>query len=79
MDFSITKEQKEFKREIITFAKEYMNDEEYLEKYSETMWKKVAEFGLLGITIGTEYGGLGESYETAALAFEALGYACKNN
>lgn len=79
MDFSITKDQKEFRQEIIDFARENLNDAEYLEKYSEEMWKKVCDLGLLGITIGEEYGGLGESYETAALAFEALGYACKNN
>jgi alkylation response protein AidB-like acyl-CoA dehydrogenase len=43
------------------------------------MWKKVCDFGLLGITISEEYGGLEESYLSAAIAFESLGYACKNN
>lgn len=79
MDFAMTKEQKEFRQDIIDFAREHLNDEKYLETYSEEMWKKVSDFGLLGITIGEEYGGLGESYETAAIALEALGYACKNN
>ena len=79
MDFSLSKEQKEYRKEIIHFAKENLNDSEYLEKYSKEMWEKVSEFGLLGLTIGEEYGGLGESYQTAAVAFEALGYACKNN
>lgn len=79
MDFSYTSEQKEYRREIINFARENLNTEEYLEKYSKDMWKKVSDFGLLGITIGEEYGGLGESFETAAYVFETLGYACKNN
>lgn len=79
MDFSYSKEQKEYKKEIIRFAREKLNDEEYLEKFSPEMWKSVSEFGLLGLTIGEEYDGLGESYETAAYAFETLGYACKNN
>ena len=79
MDFTFSKEQKEFRQEIINFAREHLNDEEYLEKFSPGLWKKVSDFGLLGITVGEDYGGLGESYETAALAFEALGYACKNN
>lgn len=79
MDFALSKEQKDYRHEIINFAKENLNDSEYLEKYSEEMWKKVSEFGLLGITIGEEYGGLGESYQTAAVVLEALGYACKNN
>lgn len=79
MDFAYTQEQKEYRQEIINFAKENLNTKEYLEKFSLEMWQKVAEFGLLGITIDEKYGGLGESYQTAACAFEALGYACKNN
>lgn len=79
MDFSISKEQKELRQEIINFARENLNDEDSLETFSMEMWNKVAEMGLLGITIGEEYGGLGESFETAAIVFEALGYACKNN
>ncbi len=79
MEFSLTKEQKEFRQEIIDFARENLNDSRYYEEFSMDMWKKVSDFGLLGITIGEEYGGLGESYETAAIAFESLGYACKNN
>jgi len=79
MDFSLTNEQKEYRQEIINFARENLNDSEYLEKFSPEMWKKVSDFGLLGMTMGEEYGGLAESYETAAIAFEALGYACKNN
>lgn len=79
MEFSLTKEQKEYRQEIINFAKEHLNNPDYLETYSEEMWKQVSDFGLLGLTIGEEYGGLGESYETAALVFETLGYACKNN
>ena len=79
MDFSLSKEQKEFRQEIIDFARDNLNEEARLEEFSHEMWKKVSDFGLLGITISEEYGGLGESYETAALAFEALGYACRNN
>ncbi len=79
MDFSLTREQKQFRQDIIDFARQNLNDKESLETYSEEMWKSVCDFGLLGITIGEEYGGLGESYETAALALESLGYACKNN
>ncbi|HAG13391.1 MAG TPA: acyl-CoA dehydrogenase [Ruminococcus sp.] len=79
MDFSYTKEQKEYRREIIRFAKEHLNKEESLEKFDPEMWKQVSDFGLLGLTVGEEYGGLGESYETAAYVLETLGYACKNN
>ena len=79
MDFQLTAEQMELREEIIAFAKEKLNTQEDLERFSPRMWKDISNFGLLGITIGEEFGGLGESYETAAIAFEALGYACKNN
>ena len=79
MDFKINQEQNEYRKEVIRLANESLNDEELLETFSNEMWRKVSEFGLLGITVSEEYGGLGESYQTAALVFEALGYACKNN
>lgn len=79
MDFKISAEQIEYRKEVIRLANESLNDEKFLESFSYDMWNKVAEFGLLGITVSEEYGGLGESYLSAALIFEALGYACKNN
>ncbi|QSX05649.1 acyl-CoA dehydrogenase family protein [Sedimentibacter sp. zth1] len=79
MNLEITKEQKDLRKEVINMARHNLNNDEYLEKYSSEMFDKIAEFGLLGITIGEEYGGLNESYLTAAIVFEALGYACKNN
>ncbi len=79
MDFSFSQEQKDYKKEIINFARENLNDDKYLEEYNEEMWMKVSEFGLLGLNIGDEYGGLAENYQTAATVYEALGYACKNN
>lgn len=79
MDFTYSQEQKDYRNEIINFARENLNDEEYLEKYNENMWKKVSEFGILSLNIGEEYGGLGENYQTAAYVYESLGYACKNN
>jgi len=79
MDFSFTKEQKEYRREIIEFAKNQLNDPQYLEMFNLELFKKVAKFGLLGITIDEKFGGLNEDYTTAAIAFEALGYGCKNN
>ena len=63
MDFSLSQEQKEYKKEITNFAKENLNNEQYLEEYSEEMWKKISEFGLLGLNIGEEYGGLAENYK----------------
>ncbi len=79
MDFNISEEQNLFRQETIRFAKENLNDPNTLESFSPDMWKKVSDYGLLGITIDEKYGGLNESYTTAAIVFDALGYACKNN
>ncbi len=79
MDFNLTKEQKEYKQEVINFAKNKLNNKKYLEKFSYDMWKETADFGLFGLVIDEEYEGLNESYLTAAIVIEALGYGCKNN
>lgn len=79
MDFSLTKEQLEYKKEVINFAIENLNDSGSLETFSYDMWKKVSDFGLFGLIADTEFGGLNESYLTAAVVIEALGYSCKNN
>lgn len=79
MDFYITEEQEAFRQEVIDFARNYLNDKDTLEVFSTEMWEKISDFGLFALNIGEEYGGLGESYLTAAIAYEALGYACKNN
>ncbi|WFR56032.1 acyl-CoA dehydrogenase family protein [Anaerocolumna sp. AGMB13025] len=79
MDFELTSDQIQLKQEIINFARENLNEEETLEEFSYEVWKKISEFGLFGLTVPEEYGGLNESFLTAAVAIEALGYACKNN
>ncbi|MBE6048582.1 MAG: acyl-CoA dehydrogenase [Clostridium sp.] len=79
MDFNLTKEQKEYKQEVINFAKNKLNNKEYLEKFSYDMWNDAAEFGLFGLVADEEYDGLSESNLTAAVVIEALGYGCKNN
>jgi hypothetical protein len=78
MDFKISDDQKQFVAEIVQFAKENLNDGD-LDSFSYPAWRKVAEFGLFGLNVGEEYGGLNDSYLTSTLAIEALGYACRNN
>ena len=79
MDFTITKEQKQYKTEICDFCRKHLNNESALECFSHELWKKISEFGILGLTAKEKYGGLEESYLTAAIAMEALGYGCINN
>ncbi len=79
MDFTFTDEQKQLRQEIISFAKENLNQESELDCFNPVTWNKIAEFGIFGLNIPEEYGGMEESYLTSAIAIEALGYGCINN
>lgn len=79
MDFKLTEEQKQLYYEVINFARRNLNDKTKMSEFSIDMWNTISDFGLLGLVVGEEYGGLGESYLTAAIAMEAMGYACINN
>lgn len=79
MEFSILPEQDLLCEEIKSFACTHLNRKEDYTVFSKEMWKKTAEFGLFGLCVPEEYGGIGESYLTAVLAMESLGYACRNN
>ena len=74
MNFSYTEEQKQYQSEIYYFAANTLNDESKYDHFCKDLWDKVAEFGLLGLTVEEQYGGLEESNLTAAIAMEALGY-----
>jgi alkylation response protein AidB-like acyl-CoA dehydrogenase len=79
MYFDFNEEQNIYREEIISFSRNNLNDRKSLTSFSPEMWKKVSDMGLLGLTISEEYGGMNESYETAAVVIEALGYGCINN
>jgi alkylation response protein AidB-like acyl-CoA dehydrogenase len=72
-------EKGQYRSEFIKYANQNLNNEEYDANNIKDLLRKIAKFGMSGLNIGEEYGGLGESFLTAAVAFEALGYACKNN
>jgi len=79
MDFSLSKEQQQLRQEIIQFSRDYLNDENCLDQFSPKMWEDISQLGIHGVIVSEEYGGMGESFLTAAVMIEALGYACKNN
>lgn len=79
MEFNLSPDQKSLKKEVIEFAKNNLNNKSYFECFSREMWEKISDFGLLGVTVSEKYKGLHESYLTAAIMFEALGYGCENN
>ena len=82
MDFAWSEEQAAFRREIIRFAKQELNDDvirrDREEEFSHDLWAKCGKFGFQGLPAPVEYGGGGADTLTTACAFEALGYACRD-
>jgi L-prolyl-PCP dehydrogenase len=82
MDFALSKEQELFFQKTLIFAKDNLN-ENLLEKeqqhlFSRKEWKMCGEFGLLGLSIPEEYGGIGLDALSTALAVEAFGQGCRD-
>ena len=83
MDFSLTEEQLEFKKNAIEFAERALNEgakeREKRGEFSHAGWKKCAEFGIQGISMPEQYGGMGMDILTSVAAMEGLGFACKDS
>ncbi|RLC32033.1 MAG: acyl-CoA dehydrogenase, partial [Deltaproteobacteria bacterium] len=79
MDFSFTREQLMFKREIIRFAKKEIvprvEEHELAGKFDYESFRKLGEFGILGLHFPEKYGGQGADVITTVMAGEALGEA----
>jgi alkylation response protein AidB-like acyl-CoA dehydrogenase len=83
LDFAWSEEQAAFRREVIRFAKEELN-ERLIERdenseFSWDAWKKCAKFGIQGLPIPAAYGGGDADCLTTVCALEALGYGCRDN
>lgn len=83
MDFSITTEQKAFRRSVSDFAKrELGGDMRAREKLGEFFWDgwhKCAEFGIQGMPMPVEFGGLALDTTSCLLAMQALGKNCRDS
>ncbi len=44
--------------------------------FSPDLWRQMVEMGWVGMSLPTEYGGVGSSFMDVATLFEELGYAC---
>lgn len=80
MDFTLTAEQIAFKKAVYEFAKnEIGNDLDAIMHADEKnefrldAWKKMADYGLLGLPFPEKYGGQGADVLTTLLAMEAFG------
>jgi alkylation response protein AidB-like acyl-CoA dehydrogenase len=83
MDFDLTPDQQAFYKEVVAFAEGALNDDTIHRDgeavFPREAWQRCADFGLQGLPIPTEHGGLGADAVTIMLALEALGYGCRDN
>jgi len=79
MNFSMSQDQQEYRNEVLNFAKNHLKPKSFNVGFQQEMWDAISEFGLFGLSIDEEYDGLKESYLTAAIAYESLGYGCEDN
>jgi hypothetical protein len=76
MDFAFTDEQLAFKDQVVKFSQKEIaplaEEYDYKGEWCWEAWKKMGEFGLLGLHFPEEFGGSGADVVTACLAGEAL-------
>jgi butyryl-CoA dehydrogenase len=79
MDFALTEEQVMFKEQVLKFARRKIvgrvQEHDLKEQFDLQSWKKLGEFGILGLHFPEEFGGAGADVLTSVLAAEALGEA----
>lgn len=83
MDFSWSEDQLKLRESVVGFAQKQLKDD-LIERDSNSefpfnLWKKCADFGILGLPFPEEYGGKGESILSSVYAMESLGYGCRDN
>lgn len=83
MDFSLTEQQIELKKDAIEFAQnELTSDDLYgdvMSGFNQDDWDKCAKKGILGWLAPKELGGSGYDALTYMIGMEGLGYGCNNN
>ena len=78
IDFELSDEQRAFRDGVLEFSRREL-DRAGGDGFSRDAWRKCAEFGIQGLPVPEEYGGLDATPMTIMLALEALGYGCRDN
>jgi L-prolyl-PCP dehydrogenase len=82
MDFSYTNEQRALRDQIVKFARDVLSagagERDKAQSFPRELWQKCGEFGLPGLLVSEEFGGLGLDAVSCAVALEALGYGCRD-
>jgi len=83
MDFNWSEEQAQFRQAASGFARKELNEglveRDREGEFSHAGWKKCARFGIQGLPIPGDYGGMGADALTTVGVLESLGYGCRDN
>jgi alkylation response protein AidB-like acyl-CoA dehydrogenase len=83
VDFAWTEEQTQFREAAKKLALEELNDglreRDKRGEFNLEGWRKCAEFGIHGLPIPVEHGGVGADPLTTVGVLESLGHGCKDN
>ena len=83
MDFSWSDEQMQLREAVKSFARDELNEglreRDKRGEFNREGWHKCAKFGIHGLPIPAEYGGMGADPLTTVGVLENLGYACRDN
>lgn len=85
MDFSWSDDQLTFRNEVVSFARNSLNEglvhRDQNSVFDRNLWNKCADFGIQALAAPKTYGGQHEEIDvlTGVLAMEGLGYGCKDN
>ena len=78
MDLELSEQQQQLQNGAIEFARAELNDDVARRDRDETFsfegWKKCASFGVLGLPVPSEYGGMGLGITDVIAVMEGLGY-----
>ena len=83
MDFALSDDQQQLRKEIIEFSHEQLNGDERRRDaeqcFSLDLWQKCGERKLQGLPVDEAFGGRGLSPLSTAIAIEAMGYGCHDS
>lgn len=82
MDLELSEQQQQLQDGAIAFARSELNDDiiqrDHNEVFSAEGWKKCAHFGVLGLPVPSEYGGMGLGITEVIAVMEGLGYGARD-
>jgi hypothetical protein len=83
MDFAWSEEQTQLREAAESFARKELNEglreRDREGQFNHAGWKKCAQFGIQGLPIAKDYGGMGAGALTTVGILESLGRGCKDN